>query len=113
MAVWSGVALVKVFLHISKAEQRRRLQKRLDDPKKRWKFSTADLAERELWDDYQRAYEDALTQCNTPYAPWHIVPADHKWYRNLVVSRLLCETLQVLDPRFPPAEKGLKGLTIK
>jgi PPK2 family polyphosphate:nucleotide phosphotransferase len=112
-AVQGGTALVKIFLHISKAEQRRRLQKRLDDKKKLWKFSKADLAEREYWNDYQRAYEDALTNCNTAYAPWYIVPANEKWYRNLVISRLLCETLKKMDPRYPPAEKGLVGLKVK
>jgi len=80
-------------------EQRERLQSRLDNPNKRWKFSHADVEERRLWDDYQRAYEDALTRCNTPHAPWHIVPADRKWYRNLVVSRLLRETLAAMDPQ--------------
>jgi PPK2 family polyphosphate:nucleotide phosphotransferase len=112
-AVEGGTTFVKIFLHISKDEQRRRLQKRLDDKKKLWKFSRADLAERKYWDDYQKAYEDALTRCNTADAPWYIVPANKKWYRNLVISRLLCETLQKMDPRYPPAEKGLKGLKVK
>ncbi len=108
-----GVVLVKVFLHISKDEQRRRLQSRLDDPRKRWKFSRADLEERRYWGDYQRAYEDALTRCNTATAPWHIVPADRKWYRNLVVSRILRKTLERMAPQFPPAEKGLEGLVVE
>ncbi len=108
-----GVTIVKVFLHISKDEQRKRLQSRLDDPKKRWKFSRADLKERTFWSDYQRAYEAALTRCNTDQAPWHIVPSNHKWYRNLVVSRILRKSLERMAPKFPPAEKGLDGLVVE
>jgi len=107
-----GTTIVKVFLHISKEEQRKRLEARLNDAEKRWKFSKADLDERGFWDDYQQAYEDALTRCNTKYAPWHIVPADRKWYRNLVVSRLLRETLEKMDPQFPPPEPGLDDLQV-
>ena len=108
-----GTRIVKVFLHISHEEQRRRLQARLDDPNKRWKFSHADLAERELWDDYQRAYEAALSRCSTKCAPWYIVPADRKWYRNLVISRLLRRTLEEMDPQYPPAEAGLDGIIVE
>jgi PPK2 family polyphosphate:nucleotide phosphotransferase len=108
----SGVALVKFFLHISKDEQRRRLQSRLDDSEKHWKFSANDVAERAYWDDYQRAFEDALTKCSTPYAPWYVVPADTKWYRNLVVARTIADTLEAMDPRYPPAEPGLDQVTI-
>lgn len=107
------VILVKCFLHISKEEQRERLQARLDNPNKNWKFNTGDLAERKLWDDYQQAYEDALTKCHTHYAPWHIVPSDRKWYRNLLVSQILRETLEKLDPQFPPAEEGLEGIVVE
>lgn len=100
-----STTIVKFFLHIGKDEQRERLQARLDNPKKRWKFSPGDLAERALWDDYRRAYEELLTRCNTPRAPWRVIPADRKWYRNLLVSRALRETLERLDPQFPePAE---------
>jgi PPK2 family polyphosphate:nucleotide phosphotransferase len=113
LLVEGGTKLLKVFLHISKEEQCRRLQARLDDPTKRWKFSRQDLEERKLWRQYQRAYEAALTKCNTPYAPWHIVPANHKWYRNLVVSRLLRRALEEMDPEFPPAEEGLDQLVVK
>jgi PPK2 family polyphosphate:nucleotide phosphotransferase len=109
----SGTTIVKIFLHISKDEQRKRLQARLDDPKKRWKFSRADIAEREYWGDYQRAYEAAMTRCNTDYAPWYIVPANRKWYRNLVISRILRKTLERMNPQYPKAEKGLKGLVVK
>jgi PPK2 family polyphosphate:nucleotide phosphotransferase len=108
-----GVTVVKVFLHVSKAQQRRRLQARLDDPKKRWKFSRADLQERRYWGEYQRAYEAAMTRCNTKHAPWYIVPADHKWYRNLAVSRILRKTLERMAPQFPPAEEGLEGLVVE
>ncbi len=108
-----GVKIVKCFLHISKDEQRERLQSRLDDPDKRWKFSAGDLAERKRWPDYQAAYEDALTKCNTKLAPWHLIPSDRKWYRNLVVSELLRDTLEELDPQFPPSEPGLDGLVVE
>jgi PPK2 family polyphosphate:nucleotide phosphotransferase len=113
MAHQGGTTIVKVFLHISKDEQRKRLQSRLDDPQKRWKFSKADLAEREYWSDYQKAYNDALTLCNTDYAPWYIVPANKKWYRNLAVSRILRQTLEKMNPQYPPAEEGLDGLVVK
>jgi PPK2 family polyphosphate:nucleotide phosphotransferase len=113
LASQGGTTLVKIFLHIGKNEQRKRLQARLDDPQKRWKFSKADLAEREYWNDYQKAYNEALTRCNTEHAPWYIVPADKKWYRNLVVSRILRKTLEKLDPQYPPAEEGLDGLVVK
>jgi len=108
-----GTSIVKVFLHVSKDEQRRRLQSRLDDPKKRWKFSRADLQERCLWDDYQRAYEAAMTRCNPAHAPWYIVPANCKWYRNLVVSRILRKTLEKMAPQYPPTEEGLDGLVVE
>jgi PPK2 family polyphosphate:nucleotide phosphotransferase len=113
LLVEGGVTLVKCFLHLSKDEQRERLQARLDEPDKRWKFSVGDLAERKLWDHYQEAAEDMLTRCNTEHAPWHIVPADRKWYRNLVVSTLLRETLERLDPQFPAAAEGLDGLVVE
>ena len=108
----SGVTLVKFFLHISRDEQRRRLQARLEDPSKHWKFSSNDLAERARWDDYQLAFEEALTRCSTPYAPWYVVPADVKWFRNLVVARTIADTLAAMDPRYPAAEAGLDRVTI-
>ena len=98
-----GVAFVKVFLHIGHAEQRRRLLQRLDNPSKHWKFDPGDIEERELWDDYHRAYEAVLEYCSTEAAPWYVVPADHKWYRNWAVSRLLLEQLEEMDPQYPPA----------
>ena len=113
LLVDGGITLLKCFLHISKDEQRERLQARLDNSHKRWKFSLGDLDERKLWDDYQRAYEDALTRCNTTHAPWHIVPADRKWYRNLTVSQILRNALEKLDPQFPPCEEGLDDVVVE
>ncbi|MFN9273518.1 MAG: PPK2 family polyphosphate kinase [Planctomycetia bacterium] len=102
-----GVTFVKCFLHISRKEQRERLDDRLRDPKKQWKLGPDDLEDRKRWDDFQQAYDDALTKCNTEHAPWHIVPADKKWYRNLVVARVVRNTLERLDPRFPPFDSSL------
>ncbi|MDL2335432.1 MAG: polyphosphate kinase 2 family protein [Chloroflexota bacterium] len=99
----NGTKIVKFFLDISKDEQRKRIQARYDDPKKRWKFSLGDLAERKLWDDYMAAYEDALSKTSTDYAPWYVIPADHNWMRNLAVSTILAETIDELKPAYPPA----------
>ena len=107
------VTIVKCFLHISKEAQCKRLQARLDRHHKRWKFSKGDLAERKLWPDYQEAYEDAINRCNTKHAPWQIIPSDRKWYRNLVVSQLLRDTLEKMDPQFPPSEPGLDGIVVE
>jgi PPK2 family polyphosphate:nucleotide phosphotransferase len=98
-----GVHLVKVFLHISKQEQKARLLARLDDPTKHWKFNPADVDERLLWEDYMRAYADALSRCSTDYAPWYVVPADRKWYRDFAVTSLLVEALTSMAPQYPPA----------
>jgi PPK2 family polyphosphate:nucleotide phosphotransferase len=99
-----GVTVVKCFLHISYDEQRDRLLKRLDRPDKHWKFNVSDIDDRALWPAYQQAYELALERCSTPHAPWYLVPADRKWYRNWAVSRLLLEHLAELDPRYPEAD---------
>jgi PPK2 family polyphosphate:nucleotide phosphotransferase len=96
-----GVTVVKCFLHISYEEQRRRLLRRLDRPDKRWKFDPGDIDERALWPAYQEAYERALERCAAPYAPWYLIPADRKWYRDWAISRLLVEQLQELDPQYP------------
>ncbi|MEU1318400.1 PPK2 family polyphosphate kinase [Streptomyces tibetensis] len=96
-----GVTLVKCFLHISYEEQRRRLLKRLDKPEKRWKFAASDIDDRALWPAFQEAYEIALERCGTSNAPWYLIPADHKWYRNWAVSTLLLEHFEELDPRYP------------
>ncbi len=107
-----GTALVKVFLNISRDEQRRRLQERLDDPEKAWKFRLGDLDDRALWTDYQQAYEDALTETSTDWAPWHVVPADHRWVRNLAVAQLLVDALEALDPKLPERDPGLEDVRI-
>jgi len=99
--VAGGTTIVKLFLHLSYDEQRRRLLDRLRDPDKRWKFEEGDIDERRLWGDYQDAYEDAIRACSTEAAPWYVVPADHKWYRNWAVASILGEILVELDPRFP------------
>ena len=108
----NGTAIVKIFLHISRSEQKERLQARLDDPEKHWKFDRADLAERKLWKKYMHAYEHAISACNTRSAPWYVVPANHKWYRNLVVARIMRHTLEELDLEFPKAAEGIENLAI-
>jgi PPK2 family polyphosphate:nucleotide phosphotransferase len=108
----NGTRILKFFLHISKDEQKERLQARLDDPAKHWKFSTGDLPVREKWDAYMEAYADALTKCNTEYAPWHIIPANRKWYRDLFATRIIHHTLKDMNPQFPPAEPGLDKVVI-
>ncbi len=97
----SGCAVLKVMLHISYEEQRRRLAERLEDPTKRWKYNPHDLDERARWDEYQAAYADALSRCSTAAAPWYVVPADRKWYRNWAVAHLLRETFADLDLAYP------------
>lgn len=107
-----GTTILKFFLHISKEEQKQRLQARLDTPDKQWKFSTGDLAERKLWDDYMAAYEAVLSRTSTDYAPWYIVPSDRKWYRNLVISHAIINSLEGLQMRYPEAEAGLETVVI-
>jgi PPK2 family polyphosphate:nucleotide phosphotransferase len=107
-----GTVIRKFFLHISKEEQAARLQARVDNPSKHWKFRKQDLAERALWDDYQRAYEDAIRRTATPHAPWIVVPADRKWHRDLVICRTMVETLDGLDLRYPEADEDLSGVTV-
>ncbi len=105
--------IVKVFLHISPQEQKMRLQARLDTPEKNWKFRAADLEDRKRWTDFQQAYDDAISSTSTHWAPWYVVPADHKWARNVAVSRLLVETLERLNPQYPPPEPGLEHLVVE
>ncbi len=109
----SGTTIVKCFLHISKEEQAERFRARLEDPAKRWKFMSADLDARGKWDAYQEAFADALGETGTEAAPWHVVPADRKWYRNWAVLRILVGALRDLDPQYPPEEPGLEGLVIE
>ena len=107
-----GTRIVKCFLNISKDEQARRLQARLDDDAKRWKFRLGDIKEREHWDAYVGAYERALAATSTPHAPWYVVPANHKWYRDWVVASLLHDTLVGIDPQFPAPEDDLTGVKV-
>lgn len=108
-----GTTILKFFLHIGKDEQKQRLQERLDEPEKRWKFSTGDLAERKFWDDYQTAYTAVLEKTSTTHAPWYIVPANRKWYRNLVISHAIIKTLEGLNMRYPEPEAGLDQIVIE
>ncbi len=108
----SGVTILKFFLHIGKDEQRKRFQARLDDPQKHWKANPADFEERRRWDDYHDAYEAALRRCSTPWAPWYVIPADHKWFRNLAVATVIRDTLRRMNPRFPPPPEGLDSVRI-
>ncbi|GIW25627.1 AMP/ADP-polyphosphate phosphotransferase [Meiothermus sp.] len=108
-----GTTILKFFLHISKDEQRKRLQERLDNPKKRWKFRMGDLEDRKLWDQYQEAFEDAIRETSTLYAPWYVIPANKNWYRNWLVSSILVETLEGLQMRYPEPEVGLERLTVE
>jgi PPK2 family polyphosphate:nucleotide phosphotransferase len=98
----NNIRILKFFLHISKAEQRKRLEERLKDPAKNWKISPADLAERKRWGEYVEAYEEALSRCSTDEAPWFMIPANHKWFRNLAVSQIVVEALEEMDMKFPP-----------
>lgn len=104
MLVEEGTTLVKLFLHISKDEQKERLQERLDDPEKHWKFNPGDLDDRALWPQFMEAYGDVLAETSTDHAPWYVVPADRKWYRDLVVADILVKTLDALEMRYPPIE---------
>lgn len=109
----SGTEILKFFLHISKDEQRKRFQERLDDPTKHWKLSPSDFAERERWDEYQGAFEDVINRCSTASAPWCVVPANHKWFRNYVVASTIVGKLEEMDPRFPPAEVDVSKIVLK
>lgn len=113
LLVAGGTTVVKLFLHISKEEQRERLQARIDDPAKHWKFRLADLEERAHWDDYQEAFADAIRETSTADAPWYVIPADKKWYRNWAVLRILVETLEQMDPQFPAPEEDLEGVVVE
>ena len=108
-----GTTVVKVFLHIGKEEQRERLQARLDDHEKRWKFRRDDLDTRAHWDEYQRLYDQAITATSTKYAPWFIVPADHKWVSGVAVSSILLDTLEEIDPQIPKASEDLDGIVVE
>ena len=113
MLAETGTVIVKVFLHISKEEQRKRLQARLDDPDKQWKFNLADLEQRKKWDNYQRAYETAIRETDTGHAPWYVVPANSKTQRNLAIASILLETLEGMDLSFPPSDPQLSKITVE
>jgi PPK2 family polyphosphate:nucleotide phosphotransferase len=112
LLVSQGTTIVKVFLHISKAEQRRRLQARIDDPEKRWKFNPSDVDTRRHWDEYQAAYASVIAATSTDEAPWYVVPGDHKWVRNYAVSNLMVEVLQAMKPQLPADPPGVEGVVI-
>jgi PPK2 family polyphosphate:nucleotide phosphotransferase len=112
MLVEEGTIVLKFFLHISKDEQRQRLQDRLDDPSKHWKFNVGDLAEREKWADYQRVYQDALNATSTPHAPWYVVPADRKWIRDIYVGSVLVHTLAGLGMQYPEPAADIAKIKI-
>ena len=111
--VEEGAIILKFFLHISKDEQKQRLQDRLDDPAKRWKFNFGDLAERKKWNDYQRVYEEAINATSSPHAPWYIVPADRKWVRDVYIASVLVEALNQLNMHYPAATAGLAKVVIE
>jgi PPK2 family polyphosphate:nucleotide phosphotransferase len=113
MLVEEGTTILKFFLHITPDEQKERLQARLEDPSKIWKFNSLDLKERKLWDSYVKAYEDVLSKTSTEWAPWYIVPSNRKWYRNLVIATVLIETLKKLKMEFPKPEENLEKIQIK
>lgn len=108
----SGTTILKFYLHISKEEQAKRFQARIDDPSKHWKFSFEDLEKRKQWADYMAAYEEMLNQCSTPHAPWYLIPANQKWYRNLAVARITAGTLAKLNPQYPAGTPNLTGLQV-
>ena len=108
-----GTTILKFYLHISKEEQRERLQARLDKPHKRWKFDPGDLDERKLWDAYRLAYETMLSRTSTEWAPWYIIPADRKWYRNLVIATTLVQTLQGFHMEYPQPDLDLEGIVVE
>jgi PPK2 family polyphosphate:nucleotide phosphotransferase len=107
-----GTTLVKVFLHVSKDEQRKRFQERIDDPEKRWKFRKDDLDVHERYAEYVAAWDEVIGETSTEWAPWHVVPADRNWVKSTAVAMLLVETLERLDPKLPEPEPGLEGLVI-
>jgi PPK2 family polyphosphate:nucleotide phosphotransferase len=109
----TGTVILKFMLHIGFDEQRQRLQDRIDDPEKHWKFSLGDLEVRKQWPKYQKAYEDLLEATSTPWAPWTVVPANSKTHRNLMIATIVRDTLQALDLRFPPEDPALKNLRVE
>jgi PPK2 family polyphosphate:nucleotide phosphotransferase len=109
----AGTTIIKIFLWIDQDEQKARFQSRLDDPNKRWKFRLGDLAERKLWDSYVAADEDVLRRTSTEAAPWYVIPANRNWFRNLAIADIVADTLDELNPRYPPAPEDLTGVVIE
>lgn len=109
----NGVVLLKFFLHISREEQTKRLQDRIDDKSKHWKLSLSDFQERQYWDDYMEAYQDIFRETSHKHAPWFVIPADHKWYRNVAISRILVEALEGLDLKYPVPSFDPAGIDLK
>jgi polyphosphate kinase 2 (PPK2 family) len=109
----NSIHILKFYLHIDKEEQLARFKQRLDDPNRYWKISESDYAEREYWDDYQKAYEEAISRCSTKHAPWYIIPSNHKWFRNLAVSQILVDTLESLNMKFPPPTVNIEDIRKK
>ena len=112
MLTEEGVTILKFFLAIDKDTQRQRFQDRVDDPTKRWKFSLSDVAERKFWDQYRAAFEEMLTETSTDYAPWHLIPANRNWLRNLAVSEIVADAIDELNPQFPEPSAGIEGLKV-
>ncbi len=108
----NGTRVLKFFLHISKEEQKKRLKARLEDPTKNWKFSEGDIEERARWDEYMEAYEEAITRCSTGVAPWFVIPADRKWFRNLAVSEIMTEALKDMDLKWPTPKADLSKVRL-
>lgn len=113
LLVQSGVTILKFFLLIDKDEQKTRLQSRLDNKDKNWKFNEGDLAERELWDDYMAAYQDAINNCSSENAPWYVVPANKKWARNVAIAEIVTHTLEKMNPQYPQVDFDAKSIHIK
>jgi PPK2 family polyphosphate:nucleotide phosphotransferase len=113
MLTQNNFTILKFFLHISKDEQKRRFEDRLKDPTKNWKLSLPDFEERKRWDDYQAAYEDALQKCSTEHAPWYIIPANKKWFRNYALSEIIVRTLEAMDLKYPPVSPDLENLKLE
>jgi len=105
----AGYRIVKIFLHVSKEEQKERFLERIDRPEKNWKFSSSDVAERKLWDEYQKAYEDAIRKTAAPHAPWYVLPADQKWFTRCLVSEILVDVLEDIDPQYPTVSEEAKA----
>jgi PPK2 family polyphosphate:nucleotide phosphotransferase len=108
-----GIHVVKFYLNVSKEEQRARFQDRVDDPTERWKFRMGDLDDRQLWDEYRKAYQVALRETSTDAAPWYVIPGDRKWVRDLAIATILRQRLERINPKYPPAEAGVEGLVVE